>query len=67
MSPLDDPRFKSPDATLEITLKDGSVKRFEFVQQDGKGLARQVETGRVGQIPDKSFVRLKAEPASFVE
>ncbi len=67
VSPLDDPRFKAPDATLEVTLTDGSVKRFEFVQMEGKGLARQVETGRVGQIPEKSFVRLKAEPKSFVE
>lgn len=64
-SPPDDPRFASPFATLEITLNDGGTKSFEFVEKDGKYLARQVQAGRAGEISKTAFDKVKYKAESI--
>lgn len=63
----DDPRFQNPDVFIEITKIDGTVFRYEFARRGEKVYARQVETGRSGEISQNAFNKLQIEPASVAE
>ncbi len=62
----EDPRFARPDIRLELTLRDGSTRNFEFVQQGTSHRARKLEDGRSGTISSTDFEKLKMEAPSLV-
>ena len=69
--PMDDIKFESiddskagaasgkADVQIEILMKDGSVRTFEFLQQGEQYRARNVEAERGGSISKESFEKLQ--------
>ena len=66
--PIDDIEFRSIDEAVEtfpqpeirvvVTQNDGTVRNFEFARRGEGYAARQVETGRQGEISEESFEKL---------
>jgi hypothetical protein len=51
--------FPESEVRIIITLDDGSERSFEFARQADKFMARQVESGRQGEISRESFEKLE--------
>ena len=76
--PLDDVKFESiseteaesefsqPDVLVIATLKDGSIRTFEFVKKGDRYLARRTESGRHGTISQESYDKLEIKPEDIV-
>ena len=76
--PLDDVKFESiseteaesefsqPDVQVIATLKDGSIRTFEFVKKGDRYLARRTESGRHGTISQESYDKLEIKPEDIV-
>ena len=75
--PMDDIKFESiddkavaasakADVQIEILMKDGSVRTFEFLKQGERYLARKVESERGGSISKESFEKLQFKVEDIV-
>ena len=75
--PMDDIKFESiddkavaasgkADVQIEILMKDGSVRTFEFLKQGESYLARKVEAERGGSISKESFEKLQFKVEDIV-
>ncbi len=75
--PMDDIKFESiddkavaasakADVQIEILMKDGSVRTFEFLKQGERYLARKVEAERGGSISKESFEKLQFKVEDIV-
>ncbi len=76
--PMDDIKFESiddskagassgkADVQIEILMKDGSVRSFEFLQQGEQYRARKVEAERGGTISKESFEKLQFKVEDIV-
>ena len=76
--PIDDIKFESiddskvgaasgkADVQIEILMKDGSVRTFEFLQQGEQYRARKVEAERGGSISKESFEKLQFKVEDIV-
>ncbi|RPI26145.1 MAG: DUF4340 domain-containing protein [Acidobacteria bacterium] len=56
----------APAVQVTATLKDGSRRTYEFVQDGDKYLAKKVDSKRVGSITKESFEALKFKPEDVV-
>ena len=71
--PMDDIKFESIDAEtaeagtelpqaqvrVRIELKDGSVRKFQFAQEEERYVARKMESGRTGAISKEAFEKIR--------
>ena len=76
--PMDDIKFESindseatapsakADVQVEILMKDGSVRTFEFLKQGERYTARKVEAERGGSISKESFEKLQFKVEDIV-
>lgn len=72
--PIDDVQFESisedavsfeSEITVEITLQDGSEKQFEFGRRGDEYWARDIESGRQGQISSEGYEGLQLDPGEI--
>jgi hypothetical protein len=50
--------FPEPEIQIVVTMTDGTVRNFEFARRGDGYVARQVETGRQGEISQDNFEKL---------
>jgi len=75
--PIDDIKFESilddsldfpePELRILVELRDGSRRSFEFASRGDTYLARQVESGRQGEISKDDFEKLDLEPEEMID
>lgn len=51
--------FPEAEVRIILTLNDGSIRNYEFARQGDAFLARQVESGRQGEISKEDFEKLQ--------